>query len=231
MDKIKNKINNLYSNGYFKLVFFALVIILILYKYTSISDRISSLPDIRIKNDENAEPQKVNTIKKLQVLPSVVYEEALQKKEEKAERLKKEEEARKAREEAMLELEKQAEEYKKEFSKNKPNPKARMVKYGDTVDFKMLITNGDNFAQTVRPVELSIKITREKDNKFAKFLVGKRRGQVVIIPFQEFVDRKLLEETMAQVGNNSPEEIEAAINQVINSNMLYRIKILNIKTK
>lgn len=229
MDKVKNKISSLYSNGYFKFIFFIIVLALILYKYSSITDRISSLPDIKIKSTEDAEPQKVNTIKKLQVLPSVVYEEAVQKKEEKAERLKKEEEMRKVRETAMLELEKQAEQYKKEFSKNKPNPKARIVKYGDTVDFKMLITSGDNFTQTARPVDLSIKITRDKENKFAKFLVNKRKGQVVIIPFKDFVDRKMLEQSMAQFGNMEPAQMETTINQIIDSNMLYRIKILNVK--
>lgn len=221
ISKIKNFLDALYSNKIFRFIAFIIFLIFVFYKYSNVGTGIKTIIEDNKSSEEK--PQKINAVKGIQ---DTFYLKLNQKKIENemtAEAIKN----MNAREKEEVDMNKRLEELRKEF-KEKKNAKGRKIKLNDTINIKMLTTNGDEFSTIVPPVELDLKL--DNGNPFTKSLINKRVGDVVIVSAKELFKNKNLKNEIEKIEKNNETEQEV-MNIINNTNILYRIKINSIKNK
>ena len=223
INKTKNKINKIYANKFFKVLFFLLFLIIAIYKYSNVADIVKN------KNSLNTDktPQKINVLKKIQ---DNVHTDLIIKKREndninmELEKIKLiSEKKEKKREEA----EKMAESLKKEFIEQIKPKTNRRIKINDIVEIKFIITNGNDFNIKVDPIIIPVEVTKEENNIFGRHLLNKRVGEVVNIPFIEFMQEPFFKNAINKVTKEQNLKTnDLKLDVLSKSNMIYRIKII-----
>ena len=225
--KIKNFLNKLYSNGFFKSIVFCLFFILVLYKYSNI--RNINIGSFGNKNSDNDSFDTVEKISPVKTIRDEVYIK-LDEKKKRNERL-----AQLAKENEMAKMEAEArkekiEEVKKEFTP-KLNKTGRVVKHDYIVTIKMVTTNGDVFSSNMQPITVDLPIN--ESNPFAQAIIGKRVGDVVTMTAKEVFESKTMKDSFDKIkdDNLTKDDINNFTNAIKNSDVLYRIKIVDIKSE
>ena len=229
--RLKEALRKIYSNKAFRTVFFLFFLLVVAYKYSNIKTGIRNLSS----NPEAIEgmniPKKINVIKNMQDTFTTEVDTRNQEKQdrqEKLEKLKKIEEE-KARNEEIKE--KKIAKLKKEFT-SKTNKNSYVLKAGDVANTKMIITNGDDYNANMDPIDLPIRVNNDRNNMFGRKLIGKKVGQVVLIPFKDFLEDQSFKDTLEKVKKEQNiSDSDFNFDVLKNSNVIYRIKILNIMPK
>ncbi len=225
--KLKKTLERLYSNKIFRTLFFTLFLLIVVYKYSNMRsgiETISSNPEVI---DGLNVPKKINVIKKAQDTFITEVDTKNKEKEKKEEKLKKMQEMEKKREEEQRIKEEKIAKLKKEFT-SRTNKDSHVLENGDIANVKMIITNGDDYSINMDPMNLPIKINNDRNNIFGRKLLGKKVGQVVVIPFKDFLEDRGFKSALDKAQkeqdlSNSELNFEA----MKNSQIAYRIKIIS----
>lgn len=230
IDKAKNKLNSFYSNKIFRFFFFMVCIGAILYYYGNAKDKIKSVStDSRVADNMNI-PKKISFVKKAQ---DTLFLETSVKNEQNLDRKKRLEEMaalEKQRTEEREKAQKKIDDLKKEFTAKNTSKSTRRLVVGDIVEVKMIMTIGDDFSIPIEPMILPIKVSNEKNNIYGKYLVGKRIGDVVNIPFSEFLNNQTFKKEIEKIKKEQNiKDANINLDMLTRSNIIYRLKILKFK--
>lgn len=228
INKTKKKIDSFYSNKIFRFVFFVACIVLVIYNYSNIKEGIN--PKTIGKNSNLDIPQKINTIRKAQDIifaETKVQSENNEKKQEEIENIKIVEQYNKMEQEKS---QKRTDALRKEFTTSTAKKNSRKLVIGDMAEVKMIVTGGDNFNIPIEPIVMSVKVNKQKENIFGRYLIGKRVGEIVNIPLKVFLDRGTFQKEFEKVKKNQNlKDVDINFDAMANSNVLYRIKIIKLK--
>lgn len=226
--KLKKILERLYSNKAFRIIFFLLFLLIVIYKYSNMKtgiETISSNPEVI---DGINIPKKINVIKKAQDTFMTEVDVKNKEKEKREEKIKKLKEVERQKEEEQRIKDEKIAKLKDEFT-SKTNKGSYVLKSGDIADVKMIITNGDDYSINMEPMNLPIKTNNDKNNIFGRRLMGKKVGQVVIIPFKDFLEDHEFQNTLNKVKNEqSISNSELNFDSLKDSQITYRIKIIGL---
>jgi len=226
--KFKRMLEDLYSNKVFRVLFFALFIILVIYKYSNVRNGIETIVDNPNIIEGVNVPKKISVIRKTQNTLIAETEANNKEKEEREEKIKKLQEIEQQKAEQKKKREEKIEELKKEFT-SKTSRSSYILKSGDVADVAMLITNGDNYNLNIEPIKMPIKIDNRKNNIFGRKLIGKKVGQVVVIPLKDFLEDKSLRDAIQKVEKEQiVSNSDLKLDVLKNSQVVYRVKILGL---
>ncbi len=230
--RIKKSLDTLYSNKLFRMLFFLFVALVIIYKYSNVKTGINNIYENNKKNAVNnkeiEKPKKINVFK---AITDEVYIKNFNREQERKKRLNKEkiEEMKRL---AELKKEKEMEALKKEFEPS--SKKGRIIKNGDLVNVKMLVTKGsdfNNFSST--PISFQIKVDNKSNNIIGKKLLNNRVGDVILIYIGEFLNEESFQKNIQQAKQQNEDikniNIDSAIDLMKKSGLIYRIKIVSVE--
>lgn len=230
ISKVKKRLDSFYSNKFFRFFFFAACIGAVMYYYGNAKDKINLVSkDPKIIDNVNI-PQKISFIKKTQ---DTIFVETAVKNEEnlkKQQRIEAMATLEKRKEEEKEKAKKRADDLRREFTSKNNSKSTRRIVVGDIVEIKMIITTGDNFNIPTEPMVLSMRITNNKENIYAKYLKGKRAGDIVNIPFSEFMNNQIFQKELERIKKEQNlDNVNINFDAIAKSNIMYRIKILKFK--
>lgn len=166
INKIKNNIFGLFQNKVFRTLLMILFMVFIIKNYTSVFKNINNF-----KKENNLNSLSVAEIKN-SIDTRIVKNKRKEEKEKEKEKQEK------------ITREKQA-----EIMKNVKIPEITENSRIFIIDFILFNKNEKNILTEMK--DMQILVANNNTNPFAKYLRGKKIGEIVIIPISEMVDQKL----------------------------------------
>lgn len=163
INKIKDNIFVLFQNKIFRILLTILFLVFIIKNYTSVFENIDNF-----KKENN-----LNSLSVAEIKNSIDTKIVKNKREEEKER-----------EKEQIIREKQT-----EIMKNVKIPEITKDSRIFIVDFILFNKNEKNILTKME--DMQILVTDNNSNPFAKYLKGKKVGEIVIIPISEIADQKL----------------------------------------